>query len=201
MPTAIQHGTWSGETALLNQIGEEIPTSQVIIAHNSEQGEVEYLSTILRDISELKATEQALRDSQVRIQRITENIPGIIFRYVLLTDGSHEFRFISSKVREFCELEPEAVLQNASLAWERIHPDDVPRLQANLAVCAETLQTFNSEFRLILPHKGLRWVQNYSQVQRLDNGDVFWDGVLLDITERKDHRTSLCKTLKSNSAI
>lgn len=58
IPTAIRDGTWSGETVLLTRGGGEIPVSQVIIAHRGVDGNVEYLSTIMRDISERKQAEQ-----------------------------------------------------------------------------------------------------------------------------------------------
>ncbi|GEM_PF-4793349 len=60
IPGAIQNGIWYGETALLGKDGSEIPVSQVIIAHKSANGELQYLSTIMRDISEQKQAEQKL---------------------------------------------------------------------------------------------------------------------------------------------
>ncbi|NEQ42913.1 MAG: PAS domain S-box protein [Leptolyngbya sp. SIOISBB] len=61
IPTAIKEGIWVGETALLDANDEEIPVSQLVLAHKSDTGEIEYLSTIIRDISSLKAAERALR--------------------------------------------------------------------------------------------------------------------------------------------
>lgn len=52
IPYAIKHGIWRGETALLSLDHEEIPVSQVIIAHKNDKGEVEYFSTIAREIKE-----------------------------------------------------------------------------------------------------------------------------------------------------
>jgi DNA-binding NarL/FixJ family response regulator len=52
IPHAIKHGIWRGETALLTLDKIEIPVSQVIIAHKNEKGEVEYFSTIAREIKE-----------------------------------------------------------------------------------------------------------------------------------------------------
>ncbi|WP_054774668.1 response regulator [Methylogaea oryzae] len=60
IPYALEHGTWSGETALLGRDGQEIPMLQVIIAHRSHDGTVGYLSTIARDIGKRKQTEAAL---------------------------------------------------------------------------------------------------------------------------------------------
>jgi PAS domain S-box-containing protein len=63
IPTACRDGVWSGETLWQTLDGEEIPVSQVIIAHKSESGEVEFLSTIARNIANRKRAEQALQQN------------------------------------------------------------------------------------------------------------------------------------------
>jgi PAS domain S-box-containing protein len=61
IPAAIRDGSWTGETAILTADGTEIPVSQVIVAHPGPGGEVEFLSTILRDISGQKRMEEIYR--------------------------------------------------------------------------------------------------------------------------------------------
>jgi len=56
LPSAINRGTWVGETALLTRDGREVPTSQVIVAHKTAAGDVRFLSTIMRDLTERKKT-------------------------------------------------------------------------------------------------------------------------------------------------
>lgn len=51
LPVAITQGIWEGETAILNAEGIEIPVFQIIMSHNNEKGEIEYFSTIMRDIT------------------------------------------------------------------------------------------------------------------------------------------------------
>jgi diguanylate cyclase (GGDEF)-like protein/PAS domain S-box-containing protein len=60
LPSAIANGAWSGETELRTARGP-VPVSQVIIAHRGDNGEVDYLSTIARDITDRKESEDALR--------------------------------------------------------------------------------------------------------------------------------------------
>ena len=55
---AIHTGFWSGETAVKHSNGIEIPVLQTIMAHRDGDGHPEYLSTIMRDISERKQVEQ-----------------------------------------------------------------------------------------------------------------------------------------------
>ncbi|HEX4932329.1 MAG TPA: PAS domain S-box protein, partial [Gemmatimonadaceae bacterium] len=61
IPFAVDHGAWHGETAICGADGREIPVSQVLIAHKNARGDVEHLSIILRDITERKEAEEALR--------------------------------------------------------------------------------------------------------------------------------------------
>jgi PAS domain S-box-containing protein len=51
IPTAIEYGSWSGDTTWRGADGREVPTSQVLVAHYDANGQVEYLSTIARNIS------------------------------------------------------------------------------------------------------------------------------------------------------
>ncbi len=60
IPQAIAQGRWLGETAVCGADGREIPMSQLILSHHGPDGQLMYLSSILRDISERKAAEAAL---------------------------------------------------------------------------------------------------------------------------------------------
>ena len=61
MPAVRRDGVWSGEALVRGSEGRNMPVSQVILAHRGTAGEVEYLSTIARDISERKRFEAQLR--------------------------------------------------------------------------------------------------------------------------------------------
>lgn len=97
LPTTLQEGTWLGETALLHRNGNEIPVSQVIIAHKDTSGKVEYISTIIRDITEIKKTEEALRLSEEQYRMLVENQSDLIVKVDL--DG--RLLFVS---QTYCDL-------------------------------------------------------------------------------------------------
>ena len=54
-------GIWQGEGILAARDGIEIPVSQVVISHGAQEGEVEYLSLIARDIRDRKAFEERIQ--------------------------------------------------------------------------------------------------------------------------------------------
>ncbi|OFZ89078.1 MAG: hypothetical protein A2V78_03655 [Betaproteobacteria bacterium RBG_16_64_18] len=87
IPHAIEHGTWSGESAFQRPGGGEIPISQVIIAHRGGDGSVEYLSTIARDITWQKEYEKRI----TRLNRLYAVLSGINTTIVRTRDRREMF--------------------------------------------------------------------------------------------------------------
>jgi PAS domain S-box-containing protein len=158
--------------------------SQVVQEFDDSGNLIGFVGT-LTDITEFKTAEIALQESETKFQRITESVPGMIYRYVLHPDGSDECTYVSPQVRHIFELEPDIVLQSVSHLWERVHPDAIPITLEEVKVSAESLKPFFVEERLILPQAGLKWVQVIARPERHKNGDIVWDGVVIDITDRK----------------
>ena len=75
IPSAIKNGAWEGETALINNAGIEIPVSQVIMSHKSLDGNIEFLSTIMRNITGRKIVEKALREAYELKEKIISASP------------------------------------------------------------------------------------------------------------------------------
>ena len=61
LPEAVRVGYWRDETAILGPGGEEIPVSQVIIAHRQAGGKMSHSSTIMRDIRSQKRAHAELQ--------------------------------------------------------------------------------------------------------------------------------------------
>ena len=72
LPTAMKDGSWHGESIILDSSGQEIPVSQVIICHKTEDEKVAYFSSITRDISDRKAAEALLKDTAERQEVLNE---------------------------------------------------------------------------------------------------------------------------------
>ncbi|NJR63548.1 MAG: response regulator, partial [Cyanobacteria bacterium CRU_2_1] len=143
------------------------------------------LGIFFRDITERKQAEEILRQSEARFQRLAANLPGVIYQYVLHPDGSDALTYVSPKCREIYELEPEVLLQDFGQVWAMIHPDDVERVHYANTTSTQRLESFDVKFRLIVPSGRLKWIQAISQPERQSNGDVIFDGLVMDITAHK----------------
>ncbi|MGB3790263.1 MAG: PAS domain-containing protein, partial [Phormidesmis sp.] len=90
VPHAIEKGSWSGELTLVTMSGKELLVSQVVIAHKNADGTLKFLSTIARDISDLKAVEDKLRDREQFLDSIYSGTDLVIFSWDIAQDGSNE---------------------------------------------------------------------------------------------------------------
>lgn len=151
-----------------------------------------------RDITEWKQlqearqqAEAALRTSEAKFQKLAANIPGAIYQFILGEDGSMRFPYISSGCREIYELESEEIQQKVELILEQIHPDDREEFYDSVAISAQRLQPWRWEGRFINPSGKEKWIQAGSRPERLANGDIIWDGLLVDISDRKKAEEAL----------
>jgi len=68
-PTISRAGVWAGEMEFQNRAGRIIPTSMILIAHRTQEGGVDYLSTISRDITGIKSAEKREMELRRHIQQ------------------------------------------------------------------------------------------------------------------------------------
>ena len=74
IPTAIAKGTWMGESAILTKQGQEILVSQLIIAHKTAIGDVEYISTVMRDLTPQIEAENSLKEKAKELKQTNQKL-------------------------------------------------------------------------------------------------------------------------------
>ena len=145
----------------------------------------------LRDITRRQADEKALRESEARYGRIASNVPGMVYQFVLRPDGSMEFPFVSEGCRDIYGLEPREVEADATLLTRLILPEDSESFSSSVAESARTLSPWKWIGRIALPSGEQKWIEGASRPKREENGDILWDGLLLDATQRKAAEAAL----------
>lgn len=147
---------------------------------------------VMMDISDRKAIEAALRQSEARFQKIAAASPAQIYILTYYPDtGEMRYEYISSGVREIQELEPEQVLADALLTYRQLHPDDVALYNQLTTQSLKTLEPFAHEWRILTPSGKTKWVRANSRPERRPNGEIAWYGVVLDITNLKQAEAAL----------
>ncbi len=139
-----------------------------------------------RDITQRKRTEEALRETEMRLRSIAANLPGIVFQRVLTADGRLKYHYVSDGIRHLLGIDPAEVMADAEAFLRVMAPGDREKYLAALTHSAETLEPVEDELRVVGRDGRARWLRGSARPRRADNGDVLWDGVTLDVSDRKE---------------
>ncbi len=138
----------------------------------------------MRDVTEYKRQQIALQESESRFQKMAANVPGMIYQFRLSVDGKTFFPYVSSGSMQLYNLRPEEIEENADLPFATVYPDDIPDLQRSIATSAATQQAWQHQWRQVVSER-VKWLQGASKPEKQANGDIIWDGLVMDITELK----------------
>jgi PAS domain S-box-containing protein len=147
---------------------------------------------IATDITELKRAADALRESEQRLRAISDNLPlGAVYQVAGDAQGHRQFLYISAGVERLLGITRAEALADASALYSLVHEDDRDRVQADEAIALHDLAPFDCEFRSWTRTGGLIWVHVRSAPRSLPSGQVAWEGIIIDITARKQAEQAL----------
>ncbi len=153
---------------------------------------------IKNDRIELKHSEHDLNEYEKYINKYRQwekNIPGMVYQFVLRPDGNYSFTYVSSAARNLFGVEPEVVVQDINNLLDIVHPDDYEKLTKAIFDSAATLKTFKQDSRFLINNE-LKWYRFISQPKLQANGEIIWDGFLMDNTENKHLEDELVEERK-----
>ena len=136
-----------------------------------------------QDVTHRIGAERHEREVSDTLQLLAQHVPGVLYQYLTLPDGSGYFPYISDSIRQLFELTPEELAQDGQALVARVHPDDRKGFAMQIEAAAAANQPWSQTFRVQLPQAGQRVVSGFASPRRMPDGSVLWHGFAADVTE------------------
>lgn len=161
-----------------------------------DSADLEFMRLLARWVS--STLERELQEKQrsellQRLQRLTEQVPGIILQLQLHADGRRTLPYASDGLLSLTGLDPEKLRQDASPLFQSIASQDQASTESSLADAAIRLKPWVGEFRLQHPQRGEIWLGGQASPERQADGSLIFNGLLLDISGRKQAQSELTR--------
>jgi PAS domain S-box-containing protein len=185
LATGKRHLNWQGvEVTAQRKDGQAFPV-EVSFGEMTTQGH-KVFTGFIRDTSEKKKAEEALRASEHDLSLIIETIPGLV--WCAAPDG--ELNYLNSRILEYTGSSTDAWAQ---LGWiSFLHPDDAEPSAQAWSHAVATGEPYDTQCRLRRANGAYRWFRVLGQAARDSQGRVTrWYGLLIDIDDRKNVEEAL----------
>ena len=140
-----------------------------------------YNVAIVRDISERKRAEEALRESEELLRMAVQ--AGKMFAYSW--DAKTDSVVLSGESLAILGVSPQTTITGEQ-ALARVHPEDRPRLVSALAALTPDKPFLQISYRTIRPDQSVIWLERNSRAHFDKKGNLLRiTGMVADITKRK----------------
>jgi PAS domain S-box-containing protein len=140
------------------------------------------------DVTDWYEAEAALRESEARVTALADNLPlGMVYQTVISPDQQQRhFLYLSKSCERMNGITAEEAIADPSRLYALIEPAHMQGLLEREAASMGSHSAFEYEVAARHAKTGeRRWFRLMSAPRRTADGEVIWDGIQIDITERK----------------
>src|SRR5690606_31334644 len=125
-----------------------------------------------------------IKETELRLKSITDDLPGVAFQYYMYPDGSSKLESVSEASRRIWGVSPEDCEKDDNVVWKQIKKGgDYDALTEEIQQSIDTLSQWHGKWRNVLPNGDLRWHEGYGTPYKLSNGTILFNTMVFDITE------------------
>ena len=175
-----EHLSKPTETINVRANGEHFPVE--ITGGIFERGDQKMFLVVLRDITERKQAETALREGEKRLNLALTGAQMGVWEWNLQTNGI----FWSPECFDITGISKKQFNGKLEDFTNLIHPEDIKQVIPKAEEAVKDKNVFEADFRITRPDGELRWLANFGQAEYDQAGEPLrLIGVVQDITERK----------------
>jgi len=150
-----------------------------------ELGGAFFVQAIVRDITQRKRAEEALRENQRMLATLMANLPGLVYR--CRNDANWTMEFVSDGCFALTGFRPNDLLFNQTTSFAAIiHPEDRDRVAQTVQVALQRHSVFELNYRIHTASGLEKWVWERGQgVFSPDKKLLALEGFITDVTAQR----------------
>ena len=196
--TILAGRVWHGEICNRAKGGDIFWVQATLVPLLDDDGAPRQFIAIRTDITARKVMQAAMAQTQERLRRITNAVPGVVFQCAVGAD-SIRYTFLSDRLQEIRRLDREALMADGRLAFEQVVESDRERLYALVMAAGQRREGWSTEYQVRLPDNSLRWIRSETLPDPLpaEDGSTVFTGIWQDVTHIREARDRLREVTES----
>ena len=139
-----------------------------------------------RDLTERHEAARVLQISEARFHAIVSNTPGLVYQFLMHTDGAIAFPYLSDGCHALLGVAAEHLQADAARFLALILPEDRASYSAAMMASAADKKSWNWVGRIWIEEwKDIKWINLRATPRELAGGAVQWEGIMTNITDTK----------------
>lgn len=130
------------------------------------------------------------REREDQIADLMNSIPGTVFRAMMTPKGRFKATYFNEAAKAFLGLSGDADLTSPKVMSSFIDRREWAAVLRDLRRSARSLQSWKQEFQITVDGSR-KWLLGRAKTRLMPNGEIACNGVLLDITDRKQLEAQL----------
>ncbi|UCG33354.1 MAG: PAS domain S-box protein [Phycisphaerales bacterium] len=196
-----QSGEFRGECWHTRADGSTFPTFTHMTTLRDDAGEAVGLIANIRDITQRKRAQQALRESERALTTLMTNLPGMVYR--CRNDSDWTMQFVSDGCFDLTGYPPADLLDNRKVSYASlIHPEDREAVWQGVQQGVAGREPFRLTYRISTADGQEKWVWEQGRgVFSPDDELLALEGFVTDVTERRRAEEALRESRERFRAI
>lgn len=187
---ALQRGcavTLANHTLLIRKDNIEHPISDSGAPIRDSSGKLSGAVLVFRDETDRRERERSLLLSRQRLDLVV-NSSEIGLWYCDLPFANLDW---NAKCKEHFWLQPDQQI-TIDIFYARLHPEDRERTRICIEHALQSNSNYDIEYRTVSPNGDIRWIRAIGRgFQNTDGVPIRFDGITVDVTERKKNEEAL----------
>lgn len=156
------------------------------------KGDIIGILGVHADVTARKKTELALHETQAELHRTLAAVSDYLWSGEIDPEGHFHYRYYSPVVERITGRPADFYMAGSERWMSTVHPEDRARLdEISARLLSGQLVSSENEHRIVLPDGTIRWVRANVTVSQSADGYRRLDGVVSDITARKQAEEAL----------